>query len=195
MESAAKGRARERDTQIAPRGSEGVGHRVPVSILKWLPSLCQRTLSLPLCACAAWRSPLTHSLTWRAAEATINRVLAAALATGWTGPELVWSGHDSEKRAPAFPARARAGRLPWSRAPAGRHIPMLDGRLHPAGSMPPLNQKMDRSPFHQPTQAGARPIREVGAVVICCVALRRCLHILATGHASLFVAALARRTA
>jgi len=54
---------------------------------------------------------------WRAAEATINRVLAAALATGWTGPELVWSGHDSEKRAPAFPARARAGRLPWSRAP------------------------------------------------------------------------------
>jgi len=33
---------------------------------------------------------------------TINRVLAAALATGWTGPELVWSGHDSEKRAPAL---------------------------------------------------------------------------------------------
>jgi len=196
MESAAKGRARERGTQIAPRGSEGVGHRVPVSIRKWLPSLCQRTLSLPLCACAAWRSPLTHSRT--GALQKPRSTACWRLPSLPVGPVRSWFGLGTTARNVHLhsPHGQGLGDCLGLALPAGRHIPMLDGRLHPAGSMlDPLNQKMDRSPFHQPTQAGARPIREVGAVVICCVALRRCLHILATGHASLFVAALARRTA
>jgi len=89
----------------------------------------------------------------------------------------------------------------WATALVSRSLQVATFRCSTVGSNPagfmldPLNQKMDGSPFHQPTQAGARPIREVGAVVICCVALRRCLDILATGHASLFVAAPARRTA
>jgi hypothetical protein len=72
----------------------------------------------------------------RAAEAAMNRLLAAALATGWTGPEL---GSVLGTTARNVHLRAQRGRRLGDRfglaLPAGSHIPMLDGQLHPAGSM------------------------------------------------------------
>jgi hypothetical protein len=71
----------------------------------------------------------------RAAEAAMNRLLAAALAIGWTGPEL---GSVVGTTARNVHARAQRGRRLGDRfglaLPAGSRIPMLDGQLHPAGS-------------------------------------------------------------
>jgi hypothetical protein len=71
----------------------------------------------------------------RAAEAAMNRLLAAALAPGWTGLEV-----DSVLGTTARNVymRAQRGRRLGDcfglALPAGGRIPMLDGRLHPAGS-------------------------------------------------------------
>ena len=65
----------------------------------------------------------------RAAEAAMNRLLAAALATGWTGPEL---GSVLGTTARNVYLRAQRGR--WLGGcfglalPTGRHIPMLGSR-------------------------------------------------------------------
>ena len=72
----------------------------------------------------------------RAAQAAMNRLLAAALAAGWTGREL---GSVLGTTARNVYTRAQRGRRLGDRfglaLPAGSHTPMLDGRLHPAGSM------------------------------------------------------------
>jgi hypothetical protein len=72
----------------------------------------------------------------RAAEAAMNRLLAAALAVGWTGPQL---GSVLGMRARNVHMRAQRGRRLGDAfglaLPASSRIPMLDGRLHPAGSM------------------------------------------------------------
>jgi len=66
----------------------------------------------------------------------MNRLLAAALAAGWTDPEL---GSVLGTSARNVHTRAERGRRLGDRfglaLPAGSDIPMLDGRLHPAGSM------------------------------------------------------------
>ena len=71
----------------------------------------------------------------RAAEAAMNRLLAAALAAGWTGPELSLA---LGTRARNVHMRAQRGRRLGDTfglaLPASGRIPMLDGRLHPAGS-------------------------------------------------------------
>jgi hypothetical protein len=122
------------DTQNAPRGSEGVGHRVPASIRKWLPSLCQRTLSVPLCACAAWRRPLTHSLT--GALQKPRSTACWRLPSLPVGPVRSWFGLGTTARNVHLHAPHGQGLddCLGLALPAGRHIPMLDGRLHPAGS-------------------------------------------------------------
>jgi hypothetical protein len=72
----------------------------------------------------------------RAAEAAMNRLLAVALAAGWTGLEL---GSILGTTARNVHMRAQRGRRSGDRfglaLPAGSRMPMLDGRLHPAGSM------------------------------------------------------------
>jgi hypothetical protein len=72
----------------------------------------------------------------RAAEAAMNRLLAAALAAGWTGLEL---GSVLGTTARNVYMRAQRGRRLGDRfglaLPAGSHTPMRDGRLHPVGSM------------------------------------------------------------
>ena len=71
----------------------------------------------------------------RAAKAARNRLLAAAIAVGWTGPEL---GSVVGTTARNVLMRAQRGRRLGDcfglAIPAGSHIPMLDGQLHPAGS-------------------------------------------------------------
>jgi hypothetical protein len=72
----------------------------------------------------------------RAAEAAMNRLLAAALAAGWTGLE-VGSILGTTARNVHMPAqrRRRLGDRFGLALPASSRTPMLDGRLHPAGSM------------------------------------------------------------
>jgi hypothetical protein len=71
----------------------------------------------------------------RAAEAAMNRLLAAALAPGWTGREV---GPVLGTTARNVYMRAQRGRRLGDcfglALPADGRIPMLDGRLHPAGS-------------------------------------------------------------
>ena len=71
------------------------------SICKWLPARCPRILSVPLCALRRLEKAADTLAHRRAAESAMNRLLAAALATGWTGPELgLGPGHDADMRSP-----------------------------------------------------------------------------------------------